>query len=100
MTRDGGFYPLPTSSNSCVDRLWNFEVTWFEFIGSIILKDPEGDQRGGEWEPIKILLENLAYTLNPSRNPSLLARPRPSSYRLAISPRNRARNRTRNLEWC
>jgi hypothetical protein len=47
MTRDGGFYPLPTSSNSCVDRLWNFEVTWFEFIGSIILKDPEGDQRGG-----------------------------------------------------
>jgi hypothetical protein len=52
----------------------------------------------GDWEPIKILLENLAYTLNPSRNPSLLARPRPPSYRLAIVPRNRARNRTRNLE--
>jgi hypothetical protein len=57
------------------------------------LKDREGDQRGGEWEPIKILLENLADTPNPSRNPSLLARPRPSSYRLAIGPRNRARNR-------
>jgi hypothetical protein len=52
------------------------------------MKDREGDQRGGEWELIKILLENLTYTPNPSRNPSLLARPRLPSYRLAIGPQN------------
>jgi hypothetical protein len=60
----------------------------------VSLKDREDDQRGGEWESIKILQENLAYTPNLSRNPSLLARPRPPSYRLAIGPRNCARNRT------
>jgi hypothetical protein len=59
-----------------------------------LLEGPRGRPEGGEWEPIKILLENLAYIPNPSRNPSLLALPRPPSYRLAIGPRNRARNRT------
>jgi hypothetical protein len=61
------------------------------------ITDSEGPRRrieGGEWEPIKILLENMAYTQNLSRNPSLQARPRLSSYRLAIGPRNRARNHT------
>jgi hypothetical protein len=59
-----------------------------------LLEGPRGRPEGGEWEPIKILLENLAYIPNPSRNPSLLALSRPPSYRLAIGPRNRARNRT------
>jgi hypothetical protein len=58
----------------------------------------EGDQRGGQWEPIKILLENLAYITKSTRRPSLLTRPRPHSYSTAIGPRNRARNCSGNTE--
>jgi hypothetical protein len=35
---------------------------------------------GGEWEPIKILYENLAYVPNRTQPASLLVRPRPYSY--------------------
>jgi hypothetical protein len=51
----------------------------------------EGDQRGGEWEPIKIPHWNSAYIPKSTRNPSLLTRPRPPSYRQAIGLRNQAR---------
>jgi hypothetical protein len=52
----------------------------------------EGDQGGGgEWEPIKILYENLTYVPNSTRRASLLARPRPHSYRKAIDHQNRIR---------
>jgi hypothetical protein len=63
-------------------------------VYKLYIEGPRRRSEGGEWEPIKILLENLAYIPNPSRNPSLLARLRPPSYRLAIGPQNRARNRT------
>jgi hypothetical protein len=52
-------------------------------------KIEEGDQREGEWEPIKILLENLAYIPKSTRRPSLLTRSRPHNYRKAINPQNR-----------
>jgi hypothetical protein len=66
------------------------------------VKDRRGDQRGGggEWEPIKILLENLAYIPKSTRNPSLLTRPRPPSYRQAIDLRNRVRNCNESTERC
>jgi hypothetical protein len=44
----------------------------------------EGDQRGdggGEWEPIKILRDNLAYVSSQNRRTSLLSRSRSHSYR-------------------
>jgi hypothetical protein len=66
----------------------------------IKLEGPEKATIGGEWEPIKILLQNLAYIPNRTRRTSLLARPRPASYQLAIGPQNHARNRSGNTEWC
>jgi hypothetical protein len=45
------------------------------------LKDRKRRPEGGEWEPIKILLENLAYISKSTQNPSLPTRPRPPSYR-------------------
>jgi hypothetical protein len=56
------------------------------------LKDRRRRSEGGEWEPIKILLESLAYISKLTQRPSLLTRPRPHSYNKAIGPRNRARN--------
>jgi hypothetical protein len=55
---------------------------------------------GGEWEPIKISRRNLAYVPKTIRNPSLLTRPRPPSYRQAIDLRNRARNCNESTERC
>jgi hypothetical protein len=52
-------------------------------------KRPEGG--GGEWEPIKIPQENLAYVPKLTRHASLLARPKPHSYQRAIGPQNRVR---------
>jgi hypothetical protein len=51
---------------------------------------PEKATRGreGEWEPIKIPRRNLSYIPESTRYPSLLARPRPASYRQANGPRN------------
>jgi hypothetical protein len=59
----------------------------------------EGDQRGGEWETIKILQRNLAY-ITKIWCPDLLTRPRQHSYRKAIDPRNRVRNHSGNTNWC
>jgi hypothetical protein len=64
------------------------------------VKDRRRRPEGGEWEPIKILLENLAYIPKSTRRPSLLTRPRPHSYSTAIGPQNQARNCSRNTEWC
>jgi hypothetical protein len=47
--------------------------------------------RGGEWEPIKISHQNLSYIPKSTRHVSLLARPRPHSYRKTIGPRNHVR---------
>jgi hypothetical protein len=56
------------------------------------MKDQGGDQRGGgEWEPIKIPQRNLAYIPEPTRDPSLVPRPRLISYGQAISLRKRTR---------
>jgi hypothetical protein len=44
----------------------------YRWFGVVPLKDRLGDQRGGsEWEPIKILLKNLAYA--PKSLPKNLA---------------------------
>jgi hypothetical protein len=64
------------------------------------LKDRRGDQRGGEWEPIKIPQRNLAYIPEPTRDPSLRTRLRLISYGQAISLRKRTRIFTRNPDWC
>jgi hypothetical protein len=65
---------------------------------------PEGPEKttrgGGEWEPIKILLENLTYIPKSTQNSSLLTWPRPPSYRQAIGLSNRARNCSGNTKWC
>jgi hypothetical protein len=53
------------------------------------MKDRRRRLEGGEWEPIKILLENLAYIPKLTQNSSLLTCPRPTSYRQAIGLRNR-----------
>jgi hypothetical protein len=58
------------------------------------------EEGGDEWEPIKILHRNLAYILKMTRRTSLLTQPKPPSYRSAIGPRNRARNRSENTERC
>jgi hypothetical protein len=60
----------------------------------------EGDQSGGEWEQIKISRRKLAYISNQTRCPSLLTWPGPHSYRTAIDPQNRVRNRSRNMNRC
>jgi hypothetical protein len=68
--------------------------------GSVPFEGPERRPEGGEWESIKILLENLAYIPKSTRNPSLLTRSRPPSYRQAINLRNRARNCNESTERC
>jgi hypothetical protein len=45
---------------------------------------PEKVTRGGEWELFKIPHRNFAYIPKSTRCPSILARPRPSSYWQAI----------------
>jgi hypothetical protein len=68
--------------------------------GMAPVKDWRRRSEGGEWEPIKIPLENLAYIPKSTRSSSLLTRSRPLSYKQAISLRNRARDHSRNTEWC
>jgi hypothetical protein len=51
----------------------------------------EGDQKRCEWEPIKILRENLAYISKSTRRASLLTRAGPRSYRQAIILQNHIR---------
>jgi hypothetical protein len=46
---------------------------------------------GSEWEPIKILHQNLAYVTNQTQRISLLSRPRPHRYWIVIGSRNRVR---------
>jgi hypothetical protein len=45
-----------------------------------IMTPPLFYRGGGEWEPIEILYENLAYVPNQTQRSSLLTRPRPLSY--------------------
>jgi hypothetical protein len=66
--------------------------------GSIRIEGPEKTTRGGEWEPIKIPRRNSVYISNPTRHPSLLTRPRPTSYRKSIGLQNRVRNRSGNMK--
>jgi hypothetical protein len=67
------------------------------------LIDIEGSEmatRGGEWEPIKLSLWNLAYIPKSTRTLSLLTRSKPSSYRQAIGLRSRARNCNESTDRC
>jgi hypothetical protein len=66
----------------------------------VVSEGPEKATRGGEWEPIKIPLGNLAYIPKSIRRPSLLSRSRPHSYSKAVGPRNRARNHSGITERC
>jgi hypothetical protein len=83
-------------------------VTWKAQVMAVLrgarlighVKDRRGDQRGGEWEPIKIPQRNLAYIPEPTRDPFLLTRPRLISYGQAISLRKRTRIYTGNQNWC
>jgi hypothetical protein len=60
---------LDVSTMSIADLTWRF-------------KGPKKVTRGGgEWEPIKIPPNNLAYIPRSSQPPSFLTRPRPPSYR-------------------
>jgi hypothetical protein len=52
----------------------------------VIMKDSRRRLEGGEWESIKIPLENSDYILKSIWRASLLAQPRPHSYRTAIGP--------------
>jgi hypothetical protein len=47
---------------------------------------------GGEWEPIRIPHQNLAYVPKQTQRVSLLTRSRSHSYRRANGPRNRTRD--------
>jgi hypothetical protein len=69
-------------------------------IPVVSLKDRRRRPEGGEWEPIKIPRGNLAYIPKSTRIPSLLTRPRPSSYRRAIGLRNRTKNCSENMKQC
>jgi hypothetical protein len=55
------------------------------------MKDRIRRSERGEWEPIKILRENLVYVTNLTQRASLLARPRPHSYRKVICSQNQIR---------
>jgi hypothetical protein len=68
--------------------------------GMAPVKDWRRQPEGGECESIKISLGNLAYIPKSTRSLYLLTRSRPLSYKQAISLRNRARDRSRNTEWC
>jgi hypothetical protein len=70
---------------------WCWEPLW---------RTGESDQRGGEWEPIKIPHRNLAYIPKSTRDPSFLTLPRLISYGQAINLRKRTRINTGNPEWC
>jgi hypothetical protein len=67
---------------------------------SMLLKDWRRRPEGGEWEPIKIPQENLAYIPKSTRCPALLTQLRPHSYGTAIGPRNWVRNCSGNMNWC
>jgi hypothetical protein len=55
------------------------------------MKDWISWSEGGEWKPIKILWENLAYVPNQTQRASPLTRSRQYSYRKVIAPQNRIR---------
>jgi hypothetical protein len=61
----------------------------------IPIEGPEKATRGGEWEPIKIPRGNLAYIPKSIWHASLIAQPRPPSYKKVIGPQNQVRQ-TRN----
>jgi hypothetical protein len=66
---------------------WASSLGWKVLFSHLnVYEGPRKRSEGGECDPIKILLEILAYIPNSSRNLSLLARSRPPSYRLAIDP--------------
>jgi hypothetical protein len=60
----------------------------------------EDDQRGSEWESIKIPRINLVYIPNRTRHPSPLTRLGPHSYWIAIDSQNRVWNRSGNMNRC
>jgi hypothetical protein len=74
------FYP----HFSIVDTTYVLDIHTQELIinEDLNMKDQRGrPEGGGEWEPIKISRKNLAYILESTRDPSLLTRLRPPSYR-------------------
>jgi hypothetical protein len=79
-----------------LDKIRHMLMIKFELRQRI--EGPEKVTRGGEWEPNKIPRRNLTYIPKSTRCTSLLARPRPPSYRLAIGPQNHARNHSGNME--
>jgi hypothetical protein len=60
-------------------------------LALIPIEGSEKATREGEWVPIKISRENLAYVPKQTQHTSLLTRPRPHSYSWAIGPWNRVR---------
>jgi hypothetical protein len=63
-----------------------------------VVEGPNKAIRGGELESIKIPRGNSAYILKSIRCPSLLTRSRPQSYKKAIDPQNRVRDRGSTAE--
>jgi hypothetical protein len=63
------------------------------------VKDRRSQLEGGEWEPIKIPHENLAYVPKSTWRASLVARPRPHSYWEAIGSQKRVRNRNHSEKY-
>jgi hypothetical protein len=67
---------------------------WYGFLSGLTSKPlerfegPKKATRWGEWELIKKFWGNLAYIPKLTQHVPLLTRPRPHSYRKAISPRN------------
>jgi hypothetical protein len=72
----------------------------YQELQELVLKDQRRQPEGGEWEPIKIPYQNLAYIPKLTRSPSLLTRPRPPTCRQAIIPQNRVMNHSGNTTQC
>ena len=69
-----------------------YEIEHMSHLEMEKVKDRIGDQRGGEWEPLKISLRNLGLCPDFTPKPSLLTRSSRLSYVKANLPRNLARN--------
>jgi hypothetical protein len=65
-----------------------------------VAEGPEKTTRGGEWDPIKIPYQNLAYIPKSTRHPSLLTPSKLHSYGTAIGPQNWVRNHSENMNRC